>query len=171
VWKYDGSRRPPFAEVAGESQESVWDYPRPPRLEHDSRRVVVRHGDVVIGDTTAAIRVLETASPPTFYLSPDDVDRKRLVTAFGTSFCEWKGVATYWSVDAEGDFLTRVGWSYEDPMPGFEEIAGYFSFYPAHLECTIGSVRVEPQPGGFYGGWVTPEIVGPFKGEGDTGWW
>jgi len=157
--------------TAAEDQESVWDYPRPPRLEPAGRRVIVRHGAIVIADTSAAIRVLETASPPTFYLPPDDVDQKRVLRAAGTSFCEWKGAATYWSVDAGGDLLPRVGWSYEDPMPAFDEIAGYLSFYPARLACTVEGVRVEPQPGGFYGGWVTPEIVGPFKGEGDTGWW
>ncbi len=114
---------------------------------------------------------METASPPTFYLPPTDIDLARIVPAPGTSFCEWKGAASYWSVDAGDDVLERVGWSYGDPLPGFEEIAHHLSFYPGRIECTVDGVRVEPQPGGFYGGWVTPEIVGPFKGEGDTGWW
>lgn len=171
VWKYDGSKRPPFAADAGPGQESVWDYSRPPPLEADSRRVIVRHGGVVIADTVRSIRVLETASPPTFYLPPEDVDRALLNRAEGSSFCEWKGAATYWSVVAQGEVLTRVGWSYGDPFPEFEGITDYLSFYPARLDCSVDGVRVKPQPGGFYGGWITQEITGPFKGEGDSAWW
>ncbi len=171
MWRYDGSERPPFADRPRAGQESVWDYPRPPRLAPDDRHVVVHHGDVVIADTRSAIRVLETASPPTFYLPPEDIDLARVRPAAGTSFCEWKGVAEYWSLRIGGELLERVAWSYRDPLPAFIEIAGYLSFYPAHVDCSVDGARVRPQPGGFYGGWVTPEIVGPFKGEGDSVGW
>lgn len=171
VWKYDGSERPPWADEPGSGEESVWDYPRPPRLAADDRHVVVRAAGVVIADSIGAIRVLETASPPAFYLPPHDVDLTRLVPASGSSLCEWKGPATYWSIEVGDTTLDRAAWSYENPSAGYEQIAGHLSFYPARLACTVDGVRVEPQPGGFYGGWVTPEVVGPFKGEGDTGWW
>jgi uncharacterized protein (DUF427 family) len=117
------------------------------------------------------VRVLETASPPTFYLPPEDVRVDLLQEASGSSLCEWKGRARYWSIVAGDGQLDSAAWSYEEPFDGFTEIAGYFSFYPAVLECYVDSVRVEPQPGGLYGGWITPEVVGPFKGEPGTESW
>ena len=132
-WRWTGAERPPFAEVPGPGQESVWDYPRPPRLERDARRVVVRAGDVVVADTERALRVLETASPPTFYLPPEDVDRDLLVPAPGASRCEWKGTARYWSVVLHQGSLDSVGWSYDDPFPDFERLRDHLSFYPSRL--------------------------------------
>ena len=170
-WQYYGQERPRFADEPGPGQESVWDYPRPPRLDPDQRRVVVRAGDIVLADTTRAVRVLETASPPTFYLPPPDIAMEWLEQAAGSSHCEWKGAAQYWTVRLRDRVLERVGWSYPGPLPAFKSIAGYLSFYPAHLECTVDGVRVEPQPGGFYGGWLTPEIAGPVKGEPGSGSW
>ncbi|UCF19231.1 MAG: DUF427 domain-containing protein [Gemmatimonadota bacterium] len=170
-WRYRGQTRPDFAIEPTEDQESVWDYPRPPRLERDGRRVEVRSGDVLVADSRRAIRVLETASPPTFYLPPDDVSREHLERASGTSICEWKGQADYWSLRLGERLIEKVAWSYAAPLEGFEAIADYFSFYPARVECRVDGQRVEPQPGGFYGGWVTAEIVGPFKGEPGTGAW
>ncbi len=169
-WKYRGQVRPDFAEPTQDGQESVWDYPRPPRVEPDSREVIVTHDAIVIAQTTRAIRVLETASPPTFYLPPEDVRVDLLQQSPGGSVCEWKGQATYWSI-ALPDRLHSAAWSYEAPFQGFEPIAGYFAFYPALLECYVAGNRVEPQPGRIYGGWVTPEIVGPFKGEAGTESW
>jgi len=170
-WRHRGQERPPFADRPGPGQESVWDYPRPPRLVPDSRLVEVRLEDRVIGSTRGALRMLETASPPTVYLPPDDLDVELLQEVGGGSRCEWKGEATYWDVVVGSRRLTRVGWSYPAPFAPYESMAGFLSFYPAALECRIDGERVLPQPGGFYGGWVTSEIAGPFKGEPGTGGW
>ncbi len=164
-WNYRGQQRPPFALAPQPGQESVWDYPRPPRLATDHREVLVRSGSVEIARSSRTIRVLETASPPTFYIPPDDVAMNAIERAEGGSLCEWKGQAVYWTVATPSQRLERVGWSYPDPFPGFEAIRDYFAFYPAHLDCFVDGIRVLPQPGRFYGGWVTPELVGPFKGE------
>jgi len=170
-WKYRGQERPPFALAPQAGQESVWDYPRPPRLTPDAREVIVRFGAVEIARSNQCIRVLETASPPTVYIPPASLNMNALEKAAGTSFCEWKGAADYWTVLVSGRKLERAGWSYPDPLPGFEAIRGYLSFYPAVLECFVAGIRVLPQPGKFYGGWVTPELVGPFKGEpGSEAW-
>lgn len=156
----------------GPGQESVWDYPRPPRLEHDLRRVEVEMGDIKIADTTGAIRVLETSHPPGYYLPPQDVRTELLAVEATTTVCEWKGVASYWGIRIPGKHLTNVAWSYESPTEGFEEIAGYISFYPGRVSsATVGGETVRAQAGGFYGGWILDEIVGPFKGEpGTIGW-
>lgn len=124
-----------------------------------------------IAKTTKSVKVLETASPPTFYLPPDDVITKLFEKAPGSSYCEWKGKATYWNISVEGKRLEKAAWSYENPTHPFKKIAGYFSFYPGKLECYVDNIRVKPQPGGFYGGWMTPEITGPVKGESGTGGW
>lgn len=174
-WRYDGRRRPPFAAVPGPGQESVWDYPRPPRLQPDAREVVVRADDLEIARTRRAIRVLETASPPTFYLPAADVRAAHLEPAAGRSRCEWKGDAEYRSIRTPAGPLVAVAWSYPSPLPGFEAIRNHLAFYPdaggGRLVCTVDGIRVRPQPGRFYGGWITPELVGPFKGEpGTEGW-
>lgn len=170
-WRYTGQERPPFAIEPGPDEESVWDYPRPPRLEPVAHEVVVRHGAATIACSRGALRVLETASPPTVYLPPDAITPGTLVQAPGSSRCEWKGGAVYWTVVAGGERLDRAAWSYPDPLPGFEALAGYVSFYPALVECYVGEDRAMPQPGGFYGGWVTSRIVGPIKGwPGTEGW-
>ncbi len=170
-WRWVGSERPAFALEPGPGQESVWDYPRPPRMEPDPAEVVVRSGKNEVARTRRAVRVLETASPPTYYLPPADVRTDLLVAAPGASLCEWKGEARYWSVDLPGRRLEGVAWSYPDPFPGFEAIGGWISFFPGRIECLVGGEVVRPQPGTFYGGWVTSGIVGPFKGEpGSSGW-
>jgi uncharacterized protein (DUF427 family) len=171
MWRYVGTERPEFAVTPQPGQESVWDYPRPPRIEIDSREVVVRVGNTLIARTQSAARILETASPPTFYVPASDVDMTQLEAAAGSSFCEWKGEARYWSVRAAGQLLEHVAWSYPEPHPAFAVIRDYVSFYPARVECFVGGVRAQPQPGRFYAGWITPELVGPFKGEpGSQGW-
>lgn len=169
-WRYTGQERPAFAVAPGPGEESVWDYPRPPRIEHDAREIMVRVGPILIAHSRRSARVLETGSPPSFYIPPKDVGLSLLRPSVGTSWCEWKGEATYWDLVADRRF-ERVAWSYPDPFPGFEDIRGYLSFYPARVECYVDSLRVEAQPGGFYGGWVTPEVVGPFKGAAGSEEW
>lgn len=170
-WRYTGTDRPPWAAPVRAGQESVWDYPRPPIVVPDSRTVVVRLGPVVIARSSRALRVLETASPPTFYVPSDDVERRLLEPAPGISRCEWKGEASYWSVVLPDRVLGQAAWCYPDPFPGFEGIQGCFAFYPSRLECYVGGERVRPQPGLFYGGWVTSDVAGPFKGEAGSQRW
>lgn len=170
-WSYTGRQRPPFALEPGPGQESVWDYPRPPRIEPYPGEVVVRAGGDEIARTRRAVRVLETASPPTFYVDPGDIVPGRLEAASGTSFCEWKGAARYWTVIVERRRIERAAWSYPDPTPDFHALRDFVSFYPGRLECFVDGERVQPQPGGFYGGWITSSIVGPMKGDpGTSGW-
>ena len=161
-WALRGQQRPDFAIEPGPGQESVWDYPRPPRIESDTRRVEIRFGERVLGSTTRAVRVLETASPPTFYLPPDDVTPGALVPSGRRSLCEWKGEAA--DLDLV-DGPESVAWCYPRVFPEFAAIAGWIAFYPARVECFVGDERVRAQPGGYYGGWITDEIVGPVKGE------
>jgi len=170
-WQYCGQERPPFAQKPSPGQESVWDYPRPPCLVPDYRRVVVRIRGKLLADSCSTFRFLETASPPTFYLPPEDVDVSVLVLTEASSFCEWKGTAQYWTLRGAEKEVDPVAWAYSNPYPGFESIAGYFSFYPGRVECYVNDEAVLPQPGGFYGGWVTKEIAGPFKGPIGTGGW
>lgn len=171
-WRWYGAERPPFAEEPGPGQESVWDYPRPPRVEEDPRRVVVQIGATVIADSTHAVRVLETASPPTFYLPRSDVRMELLQRASGQSHCEWKGSAEYWSVlTQEGERVEQAAWSYPQPSQAFEAIRDHFAFYPGRVACFVDGERVRPQAGGFYGGWITAELVGPFKGDPGAGGW
>ena len=172
LWQHTGARRPPFALPVGPGQESVWDYPRPPRLVPDGREVTVRAGGLVLARSQRALRLLETASPPGFYLPAQDVRTDCLVPAGGASHCEWKGQAAYWSVRLpDGGLLERVAWSYPRPLAPYEALAGHFGFYPQALDCQVDGVRVQPQPGGFYAGWITPEVVGPFKGGSGSGGW
>ncbi len=170
-WKYRGEVRPEFAIEPDPGQESVWDYPRPPRLDRDERHVEVVCDGVIVAESRRALRVLETASPPVFYLPPQDVLGEYLEPSPGSSICEWKGAARYWSVRVGDTMIPDAAWDYPEPFRGYGAIAGHLSFYPAKVECRVDGVRVRPQPGGFYGGWVTAEIVGPFKGEpGSESW-
>ncbi len=171
MWAFTGRDRPSFAITPKENQESVWDYPRPPVSKLDSRQVLVKLGNVIIAESTAAIRVLETAHPPTFYLPKSDVRMDYFVRESRSSFCEWKGQATYWTVKTEFDQVASACWSYPSPRDEFQNIQNCFSFYPAQFECTIDGETVRPQPGGFYGGWVTDEVIGPYKGDPGTSSW
>ena len=171
TWRYRGQERPTFAVAPGPGQESVWDYPRPPRIESDGREVIVRVGTHEIARSRRSVRLLETASPPTFYLPPEDVRTEWLEREAAVSRCEWKGEAYYWSVILAGRRVHSAAWSYANPLPEYEGIRGYFAFYPSVVACVVDSMPVVPQPGRFYGGWVTPELVGPFKGDpGSEGW-
>jgi uncharacterized protein (DUF427 family) len=158
--------------VPGPGQESVWDYPRPPRLEDCLRHLVVRFNGVVIAETRRGKRVLETSHPPVYYFPPEDVRTEHLVPATGRSFCEYKGTAGYYSVRVGDREAPKAAWSYSDPTPAFEGIRGFVAFYAGPMdECLVDGVVVTPQPGGFYGGWVTPDVVGPFKGSPGTARW
>ena len=154
------------------SVENVWDYPRPPRLERVPVPVVVVFGGVEIVRSVDAWRVLETSHPPTYYVPPGDVAPGALAPAAGMSFCEWKGRARYFDVSAGGRLARRAAWSYPEPTPAFAGLAGLVAFYPGPMDrCMVGEMVVEPQPGDFYGGWVTPNLRGPFKGgPGSAGW-
>ena len=153
-------------------QESVWDYPRPPRLEPTSRRIRAVLRGLTLADSTNAMRVLETSHPPTYYLPPSDVRMDLLVPAAGGSFCEWKGQARYFDAVVDGEIIQRVAWCYSDPSPSFEAICNHLAFYlPALDDAFVDEERPEAQPGNFYGGWITSDLAGPFKGEpGSMGW-
>lgn len=142
----------------------MWDFPRPPQLAPDTREVVVRWGELEVARTRRAVRVLETGHPPSFYLPWGDVARHLLQPGEGGSFCEWKGPAHYWSLVQGDRRLVGVAWSYPEPLAGAEALADCIAFYPSNLHCTVDDQPVSPQPGGFYGGWITPELAGPFKG-------
>ncbi len=170
-WQWRGQSRPAFAVTPKAGQVSVWDFPRPPRVVADSREVVVRWGELEVARTRRAVCVLETAHPPSFYLPRADVASGLLQPAGGGSFCEWKGPATYWTLVDDQRRLPRVGWSYDRPLAGADALRGGVAFYAAALECRVDGALVRPQAGGFYGGWITPELVGPFKGEvGSESW-
>ena len=154
--------------------ESVWDYPRPPQLEAVAKRLSVVLGGVTIADTTRGHRVLETSHPPVYYFPRADVTESALAPARAReSHCEWKGVASYYDVvGGDGRRIEAAAWTYHSPTPGFEAIRDAVAFYPAPMDaCTVDGERVSPQPGGFYGGWITADVTGPFKGEpGTMGW-
>ena len=171
AWEWRGTSRPDFAESPGPGQVSVWDFPRPPRLVPDQREVVVRWGDIEVARTKCAVMALETAHPPTFYLPWQDVAQHLFQSAGGSSFCEWKGPAQYWSLVDGPRSLVKVAWCYPSPLSGAEMIQDCVALYANALHCTVGGELVTPQPGGFYGGWITPELVGPFKGMPGSSHW
>ena len=152
--------------------ESVWDYPRPPRIEATPRRIRVLFGGEVIADSTRAIRILETSHPPVYYIPRDDIRSQFLLPSERSSFCEFKGTASYWTLKVNDQIATDAAWSYEQPSHGYEALRGCLAFYASKVEaCFVDEERVQPQAGSFYGGWVTSDIVGPFKGEpGTQGW-
>ncbi|AGA89426.1 hypothetical protein Thimo_0578 [Thioflavicoccus mobilis 8321] len=171
AWTYRGQVRPAFAVSPGPGQESVWDYPRPPAFVPDGRTVEVYAGDILVAHTERAIRALETGSPPAFYLPPEALDRDRLVASERRTFCEWKGEAEYFHVLGDQRRIDDALWRYRDATGAAAVIAGWFSGYPVLLRCLVDGERVRAQAGGYYGGWITDEIVGPFKGEPGTGHW
>lgn len=162
----------PRPEKPAAGQESVWDYPRPPRLEPVHGRVTIRLGGELIADTTDAVRVLETSHPPVYYVPITDFTPGALVDAEGSSFCEFKGRARYLDVRGGDAVCPGAAWNYPEPSPGFGPLVTRVAVYAAQMdECTVDGEVVTPQPGGFYGGWVTASVVGPFKGvPGSMGW-
>lgn len=162
----------PRPEPVRPGEESVWDYPRPPRVERVDRRVTIALGGRTIVDTDDVVRVLETSHPPAFYLPIAAFAEGALTPADGSSFCEFKGAAAYFDVHGGTATAARAGWTYPSPSRGFEVLEGRVAVYAGRMDrCTVGGVDVEPQPGGFYGGWITPEVKGPFKGEPGTWGW
>ena len=156
----------------GPGQESVWDYPRPPRLEDVNKHITITFNGILIVDTSRAKRVLETSHPPVYYIPPGDIRKNVLMSVSGSSFCEWKGEAMYYDVVVNEKRAARAAWSYPNPTTHFSSIQDYVAFY-AHLmdACYVDGEQVQPQPGNFYGGWITQNIVGPFKGvPGSWGW-
>ena len=153
-------------------KESVWDYPRPPRLEPTPKRIRVEFAGVVLADSRSSLRVLETSHPPVYFIPPQDVAMQCLVESPGHSYCEWKGRAGYYSVVVGDRRAHRVAWFYADPTPAFDPIRDYVAFYPGPMDgCFVDGERVQAQPGDFYGGWITSDLVGPFKGgPGTRGW-
>jgi uncharacterized protein (DUF427 family) len=164
--------------VPGPGQESVWDYPRPPRVEPSASLVVVRFGGVVVAESRSTLRVLETSQAPAFYVPPADLDLSvlRPSAEAGRTWCEWKGTADYLDIVVPDELGGRValaaGWRYPTPSHGFEAIAGHVAFYPGRVdECTVDGEVVSPNEGEFYGGWITSAVVGPFKGAAGTRGW
>ncbi len=157
----------------GPGQESVWDYPRPPRLEPVSEHIRIAHQGVILADTNRAYRVLETSHPPVYYLPPEDVKMEYFhKQERGMSFCEFKGRAIYYTIQLSGTSIPQAVWAYPDPSKNFLPIKDYLAFYPSKVdECYIGDERVQAQEGDFYGGWITSKIVGPFKGGAGTWGW
>jgi uncharacterized protein (DUF427 family) len=155
-----------------EGQESVWDYPRPPRLEQSDKVIQVIFNGVMIAETRRAFRVLETSHPPVYYLPPDDIKMEHLTRTNGSSFCEWKGQAAYYTISVSHKTVTNAAWFYPQPTPAFAPIKNYVAFYPSLMDaCYVDGERVQAQEGDFYGGWITRNIVGPFKGGAGTWDW
>lgn len=156
----------------GPGQESVWDFPRPPVIEHSSRHIEVVFGGEVIADTTQALRVLETSHPPVYYVPVEAVAEGVLSASGRATYCEFKGEARYHDVCVGGQCAHEAAWTYDAPAPGYELLAGYVAFYPQLMdECRVDGEAVRPQPGSYYGGWITSDVVGPFKGDPGTNGW
>lgn len=155
----------PRPDPVGPGQESVWHYPRPAIAEATSARVVIEHRGVVVAATHAAVRTLETSHPPSYYIPAADIADGVLRRAAGSSFCEWKGTAAYWDIVIGHTVLSRVGWSYASPTSGFAALRDHIAFYAGPFDrCSVDGETVVPQPGAFYGGWITSNLAGPFKG-------
>lgn len=162
----------PRPDPAGPGQESVWAFPRPAIAQLTDAHIRIEHRGRIIADTRAAVRTLETSHPPSYHIPRTDIASDALRRAEGSSLCEWKGAATYWDVIVEDFVLARVGWSYASPTPPFAALRDHVAFYAGPFDrCTVDGEIVSPQPGEFYGGWITSRVVGPFKGiPGSRGW-
>ena len=155
------------------TMENVWDYPRPPALEPCTRRVRVEHAGIVVADSGTALRVLETSHPPGIYIPLQDVAVALLRPSGGRgSFCEWKGRAAYFDLATGTEVVERAAWTYRHPVPSYAAIKDHVAFYPSRVDrCLLGDEVVEAQEGDFYGGWITSDIAGPFKGAAGTAGW
>lgn len=156
----------------GPGQESVWDYPRPPRVEAVNKHIQVVFNEVTIADTHQGKRVLETSHPPVYYIPPGDVQMDYLVPRYNKSYCEWKGEAHYYGLLVAEKQVDIAAWYYPVPQKGFESLSMYVAFYAQYMDvCTVDGEVVRSQPGGFYGGWITSDVVGPFKGDPGSELW
>ncbi|KAA3648034.1 MAG: DUF427 domain-containing protein [Chloroflexi bacterium] len=171
-WRNFKRQRPAEIVKPGPGQESVWDYPRPPAVQEVEQRIRVEFDGETMADTTKALRIVETAGAPVYYIPPQNVNLQHLIATDHTSFCEWKGTAIYWSMQINDRLVENAAWGYLNPSKGYEAIKGYLAFYAQKMDaCYVGDEIATPQPGKFYGGWVTSNIVGPIKGEpGSEGW-
>lgn len=164
--------RPVTPDPVRPGQESVWNFPRPARAEPTTAHLRVVHRGVTIADTRAGIRTIETSHPPSYYFPPGDVDQALLRPAAGSSFCEWKGQAHYVDIVVGDHVVSQGAWAYADPTPAFAILRDHLAFYPALFDaCFVDGERVVPQPGGFYGGWITAAVAGPFKGGPGSRFW
>lgn len=153
-------------------QESVWDYPRPPRLEATKKRLRVVFNGITIADTVNGYRVLETSHPPVYYIPQADIRMEHLLATSRNTYCEWKGGAIYYSIEVGKRSIEDAAWSYQEPNYSFRAIKDHIAFYAGMMDaCYVDDELVTPQPGGFYGGWITKDIVGPFKGSPGTWGW
>lgn len=153
-------------------QESVWDYPRPPKMEATKRLLRVEFAGLTIAETTKGLRVLETSHPPVYYFPIEDVDLRYLRKGTARSFCEFKGRAVYWDLRAGGRESVNAAWGFPRPARSYEALAEHLAFYAGRVDgCFVDGERVDAQPGTFYGGWITSHIAGPFKGGGGTQGW
>jgi uncharacterized protein (DUF427 family) len=171
-WRGLRRARPRDVVRPGPGQESVWDYPRPPRVERVGKPVRVEWAGETVARSDRALRVCETASPPVYYVPAEDARTDLLEPSGRRSYCEWKGAARYWSLRVGDRVAADAAWSYPEPDAGFEALRDHLAFYPGRVDaCFVGDERVTPQAGEFYGGWITRDVVGPFKGEpGTEGW-
>jgi uncharacterized protein (DUF427 family) len=162
----------PRPDPTAPEQESVWAYPRPAIAEPSAARIMIEHCGIIVAETRASIRTLETSHPPSYYIPPADIAPDILRRANGSSFCEWKGAAAYWDVVIGDTVLPRVGWSYPSPSRSFAQLRDHVAFYAGPFDrCSVNGETVLPQPGDFYGGWITSKLAGPFKGvTGSQGW-
>lgn len=156
----------------GPGQESVWDYPRPPRLERTEKELKVVFNGEVIAQTTNGYRVLETSHPPTYYIPQDDIKMEYLTPTSRRTMCEFKGVANYFTVEVGERRVENACWNYPNPTSAYEDMAGYICFYASKMDaCYVDDEQVSAQEGDFYGSWITSDIVGPFKGGAGTWGW
>jgi uncharacterized protein (DUF427 family) len=162
----------PKPDPVGPGQESVWDYPRPAIAEPTKRHIQIIHKGVTLADSRRAWRTLETSHPPTYYIPPEDVAMEHLTPNPRRTLCEWKGQARYWDLTLATDRIDAFAWAYCDPTPGFADIKGYLAFYPDPLDqCLVDGEAITPQPGQFYGGWISQYEAGPFKGGPGSRFW
>jgi uncharacterized protein (DUF427 family) len=153
-------------------QESVWNYPRPAILQDTDKHIKVIFNGIVLAETTKAKRVLETSHPPGYYIPAVDIKTEYLIATSRKTMCEWKGICEYYDISVGDKYINNAAWQYIQPTPNFKSIQEYFSFYPSLMDaCYVNDELVKPQAGGFYGGWITSDIVGPFKGEPGTWGW
>ncbi|GMN10194.1 DUF427 domain-containing protein [Croceitalea sp. MTPC9] len=169
-WEYNGKGRPPFAKEPKKGQISVWDFPRPPAIEKVKKEISVYQEKNCLAKTRNGYAIMETAHPPSYYIPPTDINQNFLIRIPNKkSLCEWKGSAIYWALKTDPE--QAIAWSYPDPFSEFEAIKDHLAFYPQQLNCFIKQEKVTPQPGKSYAGWITTNLVGPFKGEPGTGHW